>query len=525
MTNSSVVEMSLRITKASYNKSDKVPMKWAAIDSDIDEDLYQEKMSLELYQDFVARIENKTPIPEQFMEAICENDWCGGMPYLSIAHYKAGSGRNNVPGDVESVFIDGTRLKSKGTLHDSPMGRKVFDALREDLYMEKSGNQEHLPVRISIGFLDLEHKHRQATGPEFTFTRTNVGEICPLCSQGIGGKIYTKGQLVHLAMTRVPVNPRTEMSVERSMDIQSKKDDAESIIGKDLVEGLEEKSMADGVLVVRSDAPTPANMELCDECYDPNTDSYDQACVDGVMSKYVSKPREDATVKSKALFDAVQKSLEKLNKSNGNDVPVVEDAMAKEDVKQEEKKEGVQEEKSVLGIPEKPFTYAGLDGNGNNNIPNPVKSEDGDSDDEDEMEKSFTALRSAVLEAKRQGLTPEQAAESVNKAFAKVGTAVENTFTQKSVSTASGLDAQTIAEIVRSAIAPLQVEIASLKSQVGKSDAVSNGSVVKSKALNLGGTYQGVRPEDLIQRALPQQPTRKLSKIEEIAYRSTGALK
>src|SRR5689334_12635781 len=102
--NSGVVEMSLRITKASYNKSDDSPRNWAAIDSDIDEDLYQEKMSIDLYKDFINRIENNIPVPEPFKSVICENDWCGGMPYLSLAHYKAGDGLKNVPGLVKSVY-------------------------------------------------------------------------------------------------------------------------------------------------------------------------------------------------------------------------------------------------------------------------------------------------------------------------------------------------------------------------------------------------------------------------------------
>ena len=244
----SLVEMSMRITKASYNKSEPIPMKWVAIDSDVDEDLYQEKMSSELYNDFTRRINEDIPVPDEFAEAICEADWCGGMPYLSIAHFKSGNGKTNVPGEVESVFTDGTRLKSKGVLFDNPLGRKVFDSLREDLYMEKSGNDDHLPVRISIGFLDLEHRHvSQNNTADFVFERTKLGSICPLCADGVGGKIYTKGHLIHLALTRVPANPRTQVSVEKSgMDeITSKRKDAESIIGEELADGLEEKSIAD----------------------------------------------------------------------------------------------------------------------------------------------------------------------------------------------------------------------------------------------------------------------------------------
>ena len=306
-----IVEMSMRISKASYNKSEASAMKWTAIDSDIDADLYDEQMSIELYRDFVDRIEKSIPVPEEFLESICENDWCGGMPYLSIAHYKAGTGLCNVPGKVESVFIDGTRLKSKGTLYDNDMGRKVFNALREDLYM-KEKSADHLPVRISIGFLDLEHKHlASAGGQEFTFIRSNVGQICPLCAQGVGGKIYMKGQLVHLAMTRVPVNPRTEMGLlEKSMDeITTKRDDAKSIIGE-LAEELEEKSIAQDVLVVRADEngtmPETSPSDIAG-CYDANTGGWNNDCVKRVMDKYMPDIRKELSVPVKS--ETVDKSL------------------------------------------------------------------------------------------------------------------------------------------------------------------------------------------------------------------------
>ena len=245
---SALVEFSMRISKASYRTNDAHPMRWTAIDSDVDWDLYGEKMSPELYRDFVQRIESKSEVPDAFKEYICEDDWCGGTPYLSIAHYKSGSGMKNVPGLVESVYVDGTRLKSKGTLYENELGMAVWESLRQDQYIKKS-DPNHNPVRISIGFLDLEHKHVGSAGPEFTFTRSHAGEICPLCAQGVGGKIYMRGQLVHLALTRVPVNPRTEMLAERSMEINTRKDDARSIIGEH-ADSLEEKSIPAGVLVL-----------------------------------------------------------------------------------------------------------------------------------------------------------------------------------------------------------------------------------------------------------------------------------
>jgi len=54
--------------------------------------------------------------------------------------------------------------------------------------------------------------------------------------------------------------------------------------------------------------------------------------------------------------------------------------------------------------------------------------------------------------------------------------------------------------------------------KAGQSNTVSSGGITKSKALTLSG---GTRPEDFIQRAT-QQPTRKLTQIEQIARKSTG---
>ena len=502
---SSLVEMSMRIHKASYQKSDRAPMKWAAIDSDTDEDLFTEKMSAELYTDFCSRIENKTPVPEPFSDVICEQDWCGGMPYLSIAHYKAGTDSVNVPGLVDTVYMDGTRLKSKGTLNDNPMGRKVFDALREDLYMEKSGNVEHKPVRISIGFLDLEHEHvAEKGGQNFTFTRTDVGQICPLCSQGIGGKIYKKGQLIHLAMTRVPVNPRTSMVAERSMgeEITTKRDDAKSIIG-DLADELEEKSIASDVLVVRSDTNTPDPSPI-QKCYDPNTGGWDNACIASVFDNFMAEMRNQIGAVVKSATDVTEKSTE-------------------------EKMDGNTEEKSVMGIPEKPFNYAGLDGEGNNTIANPVKAETkdeeaGEKDSKKDEMKEGEHMKSALdtsFDTLKSVLASAKSVEEVQAAFNALGQEVEKSYAPPAP------DVNDIAAIVRSAVeaavAPLKVEIATLKASVVVPAA--QVGAVKSKALTFNGLNNTNDPNALLQRAIPQAqqtPTRQLSQIERIARKSTG---
>lgn len=501
---SPVVEMSMRISKASYNKSEENAMRWTAIDSDTDEDLYKESMSVELYKDFEYRIKNNIPVPEPFVDVICEEHWCGGMPYLSVAHYKAGTGGGNVPGTIESVYVDGTRLKSKGTLYGNDLGRKVFDALCDDLYRKKS-DPTHLPVRISIGFLDLEHKHIPGIGPEYTFTRTDVGQICPLCSQGVGGKIYMKGQLVHLALTRVPVNPRTEMVAEKSMDeITTKREDAKSIIGE-LADELEEKSIANAELVVKSD-PTPAP-SLIASCYDPNTDSYNQECVTSIMDKYMPAIRNDVgqPVNAKSFIAAVTAYL---NKSYGLE-PVEEVMEPKQEV-----------EKSVAGIPVKPFSHTQdgvtITGDGNNTVSNPVKS-DAEMEDEKEekeevkemstLDKSFDTLKSLLASGD---------ATKVQEAMNQLGAEVEKSFTPAPPS------ANDVAAIVKSAVeaavAPLRMELATLKAE--KSATVVSDGVIKSKALNINSFKT---PDQMIAKAITgPQPSKQLTQIEALARRSTG---
>lgn len=513
---SPVAEFSMNIVKASYDKADNNPRRWRAVDSDIDSDLYDEKMSIELFKDFTDRIENNTPVPEEFKSVICEDSWCGGMPYLSIAHYKAGEQAKNVSGKVEAIYIDGTRLKSKGILDDTPMGRKVFDALCDDLYRKKSGDIEHLPVRISIGFLDLVHKHvAEHGGQDFTFTRKSIGQICPLCQQGIGGKIYMKGQLVHLALTRVPVNPRTEMVAEKSMEaIITKKDDAKSII-KELADELDERSLADGTLVVRATGESNVPDARFAGCYDSNTDTYNQDCLNKVLVANMVDMRKQMTpVKSDTDVAEISKS-----KSPSATAGVMEASM-----------ETV--EKMVLGgesVPEKKFEYAGIDGDPGNNVtaaPIPVKAkveiekeddeddkEDGEDDKEEKVKKSALDSEYAQLKSLLEG---GATTEEINAKFASFASVAEKSYAPKPES----VDMQNLAEIIRSAVAsavqPLQIEIAQLKAGVAVNKSASSATPVSR-----GLTF---KPEDfLLKSQTNQAPKRKLSQIEMIARRSTGA--
>lgn len=254
----SIHQFSMLISKSSIYDGE---MRWAAVNSDTDWDLYGERMSLELYKSMIAKIKAKSPPPEPFAEMVTSDYWKGGMPYLSIAHYPDGNGKA-VPGTVKELFIDGTQLKAKGNLHNSPLGLAVWKSLKEDEVNYKS-NVDTDRIRISIAFLDLAHKHGDGGK---VFHRKSFTDVCPQCQKGVGEKIYLDGYLVHLALTRVPVNPRTIMEAEDVMTkkskIETRKDDALSVLGGDVnlvetVEGANALEAKSDVLVEMSETEEP----------------------------------------------------------------------------------------------------------------------------------------------------------------------------------------------------------------------------------------------------------------------------
>jgi len=234
-----LASFSMAITKTSYDKLTNT-RRWKAVASDIEDDLYDDNMTLELYEDFLRRIESKEQPPESFRSEF----WNGGMPYLSVSHYPDLNGKG-VPGPTDTVYVDGKELKSTGRFEDTPLGRACFQAISRDLDT-KSAVSDNEKIRISIAFLDWKHRHK-SNG--YVFDRAESDDVmCPECLKELimsyaddekpKGKEFLRGHLVHLALTRVPVNQRTRMEVERSMATQ--KEDAMSIIGEELAEELDE---------------------------------------------------------------------------------------------------------------------------------------------------------------------------------------------------------------------------------------------------------------------------------------------
>jgi len=242
----SIVETSMYITKSTISNG---IMRWTAVNSDVDWDLHGEKMSLDMYKSMLGKISRKDPPPEEFKSMVCSEYWCGGMPYLSVSHYADFNGQA-VPGEPVELFIDGKQLKAKGILFDNEWGEAVWKSLKEDENKPLDSDR----IRISIAFLDLAHKHGD-TGE--VYYRKSMYHLCPECLKGTGDKIYTDGYLVHLALTRVPVNPRTIMEVEKSMATKkTRKEDAASIVGEQMADTLEELAKVENksdVLVEMSD--------------------------------------------------------------------------------------------------------------------------------------------------------------------------------------------------------------------------------------------------------------------------------
>jgi len=243
-----VREFSMYITCAPLDRSSG-DMKWKAVASDSDRDLYDEAMSTELYQSFLGNIETNSPPPEPFASFVTSNWWKGGMPYLSLSHFPDLDGEA-VPGKVERINLDGKSLKAKGVFHDTELGRICWKSLNKDF---ADRVPEDKRIRISIAFLDLVHRH--GDGP--VFERKSLTDFCKECADGVGDKTYLKGYLVHLAMTRVPVNPRAEMEVEKSMNKKTREEDAASIIGDEEAKKIAKKAAVIGrsdILIEKADA-------------------------------------------------------------------------------------------------------------------------------------------------------------------------------------------------------------------------------------------------------------------------------
>jgi hypothetical protein len=276
------VQKTMYITRVSENrKSGK--RTWFATASGVKEDAYGERMSVDLYHDFVDRMEKREPVAAPFGSDF----WNGGMPYLSIAHHLDLNGAG-VVGEADDMWVEGDVFKAKGTFADTELADAVFRAIQEDKAKNVPDEQQ---VRISIAFLDYGHSH-EGFG---TFSRKSMSDTCQFCSTGVKDKVYRSGILIHLAVTRIPAYTDTAIDVvERAMSTTDKSNsrfnDAASIVGPEKAAELEELSAE---LVGRSGKNVDANAVVIKSEDDMKKDDKEAEVEDVEEEDVVEDKKED----------------------------------------------------------------------------------------------------------------------------------------------------------------------------------------------------------------------------------------
>lgn len=251
--NMALVEVALYITKASLQEDG--VMRWAATCSDTGKDKTNQATSLQLFNDWIERTESGKTVP-----------WLPPprVPFLGLSHYPDLDGFGEA-GLTDKMYIQGNQFKAGGTFHgdsDHPLGKALFEAVRNEKALIEKGQAVDKPIRISAGWWDIAHSHG-----DFIFERKSLDDVCPMCANGGDDKIYLKGQLDHFAGTRVPINPRTALSLEEKA-MTTRKQDAESIIDDPvLVDELDERSKLTG----KSETELPAGMVTRADEEEPDT--------------------------------------------------------------------------------------------------------------------------------------------------------------------------------------------------------------------------------------------------------------
>ena len=467
MSNVIIREFPMLISKSSIFEGE---MRWAAVNSDTDWDLYGERMSLELYKSMISKIKANVPPPEPFAKMVTSDYWKGGMPYVSIAHYPDGNGLS-VPGNVKSLYVDGIQLKAKGNLHNSPLGLAVWKSLKEDEENYKL-DQDTERIRISIAFLDLAHKHGEFGK---VFKRNSITDVCPECQKGIGEKIYLDGYLVHLALTRKPVNPRTIMEAEDVMakksKIETRKDDALSVLGGDesLVETVEKAN----ALETKSDVL----VEMSDTDEAPVVEEVVEEKSETVEEEKLEVTKSDlAALVSAMVEDAMSKKEEKMPKEDEEETP--------DEKKMEKKSDTVSEvapvEKSALELSVDSL-YNVVNGAIGKSLTQEEKLR--------EIQPALEGVGQAILEVVKKS-SPEQEAPAQPQISDAVLEAIQNLSTRFSV---------------------METEIATMKSQ-----SVTNVPPLQNRV----PVPRSIAPQITVQKSETQET--KPGSVKDIVRRSVG---
>ena len=192
----------MRITKATIRKGG---MYWQGVISDDDWDKEDERLSLSIFDDF------KSHIIEQRQKADYQ------PPFVSLSHYDRGDDNSGVLGTVEDVWTHGRECTTDGWFENTRLGKRCFEVVRTELELAEKGEKIEDPVRFSVGFIPKE------------------------TTQEDNRTVYLRGILDHVALTRVPINPRTGFTyVETKSMAKTRKEDAITVVGEEYEDDVDE---------------------------------------------------------------------------------------------------------------------------------------------------------------------------------------------------------------------------------------------------------------------------------------------
>jgi DNA-directed RNA polymerase subunit RPC12/RpoP len=272
----------MRVTKATVRDG---RMYWQGVISDDDWDYQDERLDLSIFRHFEGELE------AQRQKADYQ------PPFLSLSHYNRldGIGERGV---VENLWHKGRDFYADGWFNDDPLSKRCFEVVRAELERQSAGEKIDRPTRFSIAFW--------------------AGETA---EDAMGRTAYLTGDFDHVALTRVPVNPRTRFTQATEKSMTTPYEDALSVIGEDApdevreqLDELEEKrrrthkSEVDDDLVIKSDEEdeSPAieehrEQELALKAYLEN-EGYEPEAIEKAQWNYAYK---------KALPDSAYAYVEK----------------------------------------------------------------------------------------------------------------------------------------------------------------------------------------------------------------------
>lgn len=507
--------------------------RWYATSSGVKKDLYGERMSVQLFDDFIERIKNKEKPPEPFTSRA----WNGGLPYLGIAHYLDLEGFAIV-GNTDQIWRDGTVLKAKGTFRDTKLADAVFKAIQEDMENNIPDDQR---VRVSIAFIDYGHNH----GARRQFVRKSLRDMCMYCQAGVDEKEYVAGHLIHLATTRRPAYLETEIVALEEKSMSQKRDDAASIVGDEFADELERKSkegllersigagdVAPGVVVIKSEdseaplggAKTLDEAEQFIEKASEEAELLDSwAVLRGVLTNIVGDGDMESSEKAEAIREALGGFRQTLDVQTAETLMEIQRTimkgkeMSKKEVlkKRRDKMEDEEEEELELADEEAQSVEVELEeeeeedeymGKGKKPV---VKSHP--------LDDAYTSLKALFDQALETPANSATRLQMVQEAFNDFGAEIQAQINAASLyQPQNSLDPEAIQRAVESAMAPLQAEITALKSQLSEG-AGSGGGVPSRRAIRM----PIMTPGNPVQRSADQSAENPTPKLRSIIRRTS----